>query len=60
MPSPKQPGPNANQRDNDVHKGAVEEESAPPGQANEHNLNSQLGHRDQDEMLKDSDSDLPG
>ena len=59
MPSVKHPGPNANQPDNDVHKGAVEEEATLPGQSTEHNLNNQLGHRDQDEMLKDADSDFP-
>ena len=43
--------------DPDQSKGATEEES------HEHNGNSgleeQLGHRDQDSMLKDADSDYP-
>jgi hypothetical protein len=43
--------------DNDVHKGAVEDDSPP----DEHNtsMRGQLGHRNQDEMLKDNDSDYP-
>jgi hypothetical protein len=52
MPSVKRP-------DNDIRKGASEQESGAPGQADGHNLNSQLGHRDEDEMLKDADSDFP-
>ncbi len=47
------------QPDNDIRKGAVEEESGSPAKANGHNLNGQLGHRDEDEMLKDADSDFP-
>ena len=53
------PSANPKQPDNDVGKGAVEEESGAPVPANAHNLNSQLGHRDEDEMLKDADSDFP-
>ncbi|HEV2274509.1 MAG TPA: hypothetical protein VGR96_10105 [Acidobacteriaceae bacterium] len=45
--------------DNDVRKGAEERDYPSPVQGNEHNLNHQLGHRDQDEMLKDADSDFP-
>jgi hypothetical protein len=39
--------PKQDHPDSDFQKGAVEEET------------SQLGHRDQDEMLKDSDTDFP-
>jgi hypothetical protein len=44
--------------DSDLQKGAVEEEISQPSTGNP-NLQGQLGHRDQDEMLKDSDSDFP-
>ena len=47
--------PSAKRPDNDIGKGAAEQDSRSPG----HNLNSQLGHRDEDEMLKDADSDFP-
>lgn len=42
-------------------KGATEEEATlPDGQRNPVNaLAGQLGHRDQDEMLKDNDTDFP-
>jgi hypothetical protein len=46
--------------DSDVGKGAVEEEIPSSDKANDPNLHGQLGHRDQDEMIKDADSDLPG
>ena len=47
--------------DEDMHKGAVEDDSV---QANlkrrSHNsMAGQLGHRDQDEMLQDHDTDFP-
>lgn len=45
--------------DSDVSKGAVEEETPSPDKANDPNLSGQLGHRDQDEMIKDADSDFP-
>jgi hypothetical protein len=45
--------------DSDFKKGAVEEESSQPSNSGTPNLDGQLGHRDQDEMLKDSDSDFP-
>ena len=45
--------------DSDVHKGAVEDDSPQPADPQEHNLTGQLGHRNQDEMLKDSDTDFP-
>jgi hypothetical protein len=44
--------------DSDIHKGAVEEETSHPSK-NAPNLHDQQGHRDQDEMLKDADTDFP-
>jgi hypothetical protein len=44
--------------DSDISKGA-EEETPSPDQANDPHLHGQLGHRDQDEMIKDADSDFP-
>jgi hypothetical protein len=46
--------------DSDVGKGAVEEEIPSPDKGYDPNLHGQLGHRDQNEMIKDVDSDLPG
>jgi hypothetical protein len=44
-------------RDQDAGKGAMEtEEHKVPGNAG---LQEQIGHRDQDPMLKDADSDFP-
>ncbi len=43
--------------DNDVHKGAVEDDS--PQAEHNTSMRGQLGHRNQDEMLKDNDSDYP-
>ncbi len=43
-----------NHPDSDAHKGAVEDD-----RENESSLSGQLGHRDQDELIKDSDSDFP-
>lgn len=43
-----------NQGDSDFKKGAVEGEGV-----DQNSLGGQLGHRDEDEMLKDSDSDFP-
>jgi hypothetical protein len=43
--------------DQDAAKGATELES-PPKQGNS-GMQDQLGHRDQDPMLKDADSDFP-
>ena len=43
--------------DNDVHKGAVEDDS--PREEHNTSMRGQLGHRNQDEMLKDNDSDYP-
>jgi hypothetical protein len=52
MPEEKHP-------DSDAHKGAVEQETSQPSSTGEPNLQGQLGHRDQDEMLKDADTDFP-
>jgi hypothetical protein len=46
-----------NQRDQDETKGANERED--PKAVGNPGLNGQLGHRDQDPMLKDADSDFP-
>jgi len=42
-------------------KGAVEEDAPLPGSPRQENgnLTGQLGHRDQDSMLKDNDTDFP-
>ena len=51
-----------NQPDEALSKGAVETDTLPTdtNDRSEHNsLNGQLGHRDQDEMLKDNDTDFP-
>jgi hypothetical protein len=45
--------------DSDHHKGAVEEETTTPAQGAEPYLQGQLGHRDEDEMIKDADTDFP-
>ena len=52
MPKEKHP-------DSDLKKGAVEEEISTPSTSNDPNLHSQIGHRDEDEMLKDADTDFP-
>ena len=51
--------PKQERPDSDFHKGAVEEETSEPSTNGDSNLQGQLGHRDQDEMLKDADSDFP-
>jgi hypothetical protein len=51
--------PKQERPDSDFHKGAVEEETSEPSTNVDSNLQGQLGHRDQDEMLKDADSDFP-
>ena len=51
-----------NRPDEGMSKGAVEDDSpTPDGQrrAQHGSLAGQLGHRDQDEMLKDNDTDFP-
>ena len=48
--------------DGDILKGAVEEDTpARKGthRAEQSSLSGQLGHRDQDAMLKDNDTDFP-
>jgi len=47
----------ANERDQDRKKGALEQEDrTQPGNTS---LQGQLGHRDQDPMLKSADTDFP-
>ena len=47
--------------DEDMHKGAVEDDTVQPDSTRRSNnsMAGQLGHRDQDEMLKDNDTDYP-
>ena len=45
--------------DSDRGKGAVEEEVSVPSTSGKPNLGDQLGHRDEDELLKDADTDFP-
>jgi hypothetical protein len=45
--------------DSDAHKGAVEEEISQPSKTGRPNLSDQQGHRDDDEMIKDADTDFP-
>ena len=46
--------------DEAMHKGAVEHDALHADCGPGHNsLTGQLGHRDQDEMLKDNDTDFP-
>ena len=51
--------PKIEEQDGDRHKGAVEEEVSTPSQDGRPNLAGQQGHRDEDPLLKDSDSDFP-
>ena len=51
--------PKTEHPDSDAHKGAVEEETSTPSRDGDPNLHGQLGHRDEDEMLKDADTDFP-
>lgn len=46
-----------NQRDEFENKGAMEQDR--PRSATNTSLNGQLGHRDQNALIKDSDSDFP-
>jgi len=49
-------------QDEGLNKGAVEDDKpVPPGErkVQQSSLNGQLGHRDQDPMLKDNDTDFP-
>jgi hypothetical protein len=59
IPYPLTTMPKQNPPDSDFQKGAVEEETSVPSSDDNPNLYGQLGHRDQDELLKDSDSDFP-
>lgn len=55
-------GSTSNPSDEAISKGAVETDTLPTDTNDRtvHNsLNGQLGHRDQDEMLKDNDTDFP-
>jgi hypothetical protein len=45
--------------DSDLRKGAVEEETTTPAKGAEPYLQGQLGHRDEDEMIKEGDTDFP-
>jgi hypothetical protein len=47
----------SNARDEDAGKGAVEQDR--PGQTTNTSLAGQIGHRDQDPLVKSSDSDFP-
>jgi hypothetical protein len=49
--------PTDENKDNDLRKGAIEEDN--PKDKPMTSLAGQLGHRDQDPLLKDSDSDFP-
>jgi hypothetical protein len=45
-----------------MKKGAVEDDAQRPGPGDNpthSSMSGQLGHRDQDEMLKDADTDFP-
>jgi hypothetical protein len=44
-------------RDQDREKGAVEQDD--PQQTGNTSINGQLGHRDQDPLIKQSDTDFP-
>ena len=49
--------------DEGLRKGAVEDDAVYPDnklRPQHGSLSGQLGHRDQDEMLKDADTDFPG
>jgi len=52
MVNPQHPDP-------DRQKGVVEEAISTPSQDGVPNLAGQQGHRDQDAMIKDADSDFP-
>jgi len=49
--------PTDENKDNDLMKGATEDEA--PGEKNMTSMTGQLGHRDDDPMIKDADSDFP-
>jgi hypothetical protein len=55
-------GPATSRPDEDIRKGAVEDDAPHPdtNRRPQHgSLTGQLGHRDQDELLKDNDTDFP-
>jgi hypothetical protein len=43
--------------DSDLHKGAVESDR--PQSPDDQSMSGQLGHRDSDPMIKESDTDFP-
>jgi hypothetical protein len=49
--------PTDQNNDNDLKKGAIEDEA--PGEKNMTSMAGQLGHRDEDPMIKSADSDFP-
>ena len=49
--------PTEENNDNDLKKGATEDEA--PGEKNMTSMAGQLGHRDQDPLLKANDTDFP-
>ncbi len=49
--------PTHKHRDEDLGKGAVEQDE--PNESGNTSMQGQLGHRDQDAMLKDADTDFP-
>jgi hypothetical protein len=54
--------PSTTRRDEGISKGAVEDNAVYPDterRPQHGSLSGQLGHRDQDEMLKDYDTDFP-
>jgi hypothetical protein len=54
--------PETTHRDSDISKGAVEDDATYPDQerrSQNGSLAGQLGHRDQDKLLKDNDTDFP-
>jgi hypothetical protein len=54
--------PATNRPDEGMRKGAIEDDAPHPetGRRPQHgSLSGQLGHRDQDEMLKENDTDSP-
>jgi hypothetical protein len=49
--------PTGKNRDNDIHKGAVEDDS--PKEEHNTSMRGQLGHRNKDEIIDGNDSDYP-
>ena len=49
--------PTDQNNDNDLKKGATEDEA--PGEKNMTSMAGQLGHRDEDPLIKSSDTDFP-